>query len=437
MYRPPIQKGADIVGKGFHRSVTLFGLLPPFAVPAPEADRVVADVGQTIFLSASPLGVRGIVTFVWTGLPGCTPQNSEALFCQVVEVGTFSIQVRVQTTGGQDATSPALTVRTTRAPAVAAPVANPNAVFVGEPLNLSVTPFGGASPLTFVWNGLPTGCNPPNASWVQCSPSSAGTYVASVAITDAVNVTVTSPVTAVIVSPGPALTAPTASRSSSDVGQDVQFATTTSGDLGQGEFDWTGLPSGCPSSNSSTVTCVPAAPSNSSVHVRLTYATSLAVVSLSTNFTVFADPTVSAPVATPLRTTAGQAVSFAVRTTPGSGGDLLSWHGLEGACASVANTAEFSCTLPAGNYSIYAVWTDSNGFAVTSSAVHIEVDRSLQSTPPNNGTSLGPDVLPWVGIGILGVSVLAIATLVVLRGRRASRRPMENPPSKPSDEGIE
>lgn len=394
----------------------LWGLSPPFEVSL-RANRTVADVGQTVTFTAAAADGLGTPTFSWSGLPGCPSANLSVLLCPVTTTGQFSVTVTMVTTFGQNATSPPIELVVTADPSIGVPAAVPNPSFVGEPTILSVAVSGGAPPLAVQWFGLPPGCPPANSTTLSCLPTEPGTFETRVVASDAAGLAFYSGFGAVTVAGPPSVAAPLPSRSSVDVGQSVSFTTTLIGSLGAGQLAWTGLPSGCASGNSPTVPCTPTATSNGTVAVRLTYAPGLSVLSNTTSFIVFADPTISVPTASSQVATAGQSVTFSVRTTPGSGNDSIVWSGLPAACA--AATLTLACALPSGNFSVSATWTDSNGFAVTSPSAHVQVvPVNPPATPAPNATAPAPNVVPFVLVG-LGVAVLGAAlALLFLRHRR-------------------
>jgi len=74
-------------------------------------------------------------------------------------------------------------------PTILAASASPAAVDVGVPFHVEVTVGGGAGGYSYSYAGLPTSCAGGNVSNFSCTPSSAGTYHATVTVTDAVGST--------------------------------------------------------------------------------------------------------------------------------------------------------------------------------------------------------------------------------------------------------
>ena len=176
---------------------------------------------------------------------------------------------------------------------------SPATVVVASATNVTVNITGGTPPITFAYRNLPFGCSSENKSAFPCSPSSTGTYVVDVQVTDAVgevatssaNLTVTtgrgSPplITEFVAEPATvAEDHPTVLH----VVAESQSSTPTFS-LSYFFFD---LPPGCAGFNQTDLTCVPQAPGAFMVRVQVsdgfgsfTYA--------STNLTVTGSPAAS------------------------------------------------------------------------------------------------------------------------------------------------
>ena len=182
-----------------------------------------------------------------------------------------------------------------------------------------------------------------------------------------------------------------------DVNQSVTFSVTASGGAGSLAYSWNGLPTGC-SGSAASVTCQPqAAGSGFTITVTVTDGNDFNVTSAPVaSFTVYADPTVSGPSATPSSVDAGQSVTISVVASSGAGGYSYVWSGLPAACGS-PTTDSVTCTPTAAiaSTSITVKVTDANGFAVTSEALVFTVftDPSQASpTPSSSSADLGQTV---------------------------------------------
>lgn len=157
----------------------------------------------------------------------------------------------------------------------------------------------------------------------------------------------------------------TAAPSSIDLGQATTFAVSATLGSGNYQYAWSGLPAGC-SGVFASVLCTPSAIGTSSVSVAVNDSNGFAVLSQTLNFTVYADPTVSVPVASPGSggVDAGQRVMFSTTAEFGTGFDQsYTWSGLPVGCAGATGTITCSgAGLAAGTYSINVTVTDSSGY---------------------------------------------------------------------------
>jgi hypothetical protein len=159
----------------------------------------------------------------------------------------------------------------------------------------------------------------------------------------------------------------TASPSSTDVGQTTVFSVSASGGTSGYRYAWSGLPSSCIGADQPSLFCTTVLAGGFSVAVTVTdsYGTSITTPPLF--FSVYPDPTVVTPTATPGSggVDVGQVVTFSTSASGGSGGYSFAWLGLPG-CPS-QNLPSFLCTTRlSGMLSVSVIATDTNGFAITS-----------------------------------------------------------------------
>lgn len=163
------------------------------AVDQPTAAPASVEVGQTTQLSIVALGGTTPYSYSWTGLPaGCSPSDVDPLTCSPTSAGTSSVTVTVTDSRGITLTSLPVTVTVVQGLAVGAPTASPSSVAVGGTIQLSVAPSGGATPYSYAWNGLPSGCHSADSAQLTCSPSVAGYWNVTVTVTDANGISHTS-----------------------------------------------------------------------------------------------------------------------------------------------------------------------------------------------------------------------------------------------------
>lgn len=136
-------------------------------------------------------------------------------------------------------------------------------VDVGQQLTFSVVASGGGvTNYSYVWQGLPTGCIPPASGTspsYSCIPSQSGVFnVTAVAEPSNGLAAETSTFLLVTVNPDPTVQL---SLNGTPVTLGHNFTLTASASGGSGKFTyaWYGLPSDCPVSNTSSLTCDPMA----------------------------------------------------------------------------------------------------------------------------------------------------------------------------------
>jgi Galactose oxidase, central domain len=121
----------------------------------------------------------------------------------------------------------------------------------------------------YTYTGLPPGCTSVNAAELQCTPTAAGSY--------AVRAEVTAPATAasdaslvLTVDPPPSISSFSASRSSFPLGESTQLSAAPTGGTSPFTYSYSGLPPGCSSVDSSSLSCTPSSTGNFTVTVTLT-----------------------------------------------------------------------------------------------------------------------------------------------------------------------
>ncbi len=224
---------------------------PPVQVSRPILRTVSVDVGQLASFTCNATGGIPPFTYSWTFGDGsvATGQNVIHTFSSP---GTVEVQCTVidslQTTS-QNATS----IVVLSDPSINLLTVNPTSVDLGQTVTLAVEATGGSTEYTYEWMNLPTGCNPGNTASISCQPTTTGTFGVAVNITDSNGFSLISSNLSVNVSPDPSLASFTASPSSLDEGQTIEFAASPSGGVGDLSFAYHNLPTGCESANSTNL----------------------------------------------------------------------------------------------------------------------------------------------------------------------------------------
>ncbi|MCI4325048.1 MAG: hypothetical protein L3K00_04085 [Thermoplasmata archaeon] len=274
------------------------------AVSAP-----VVDVGQTVTLASTVKGVGPNESFEYAGLPsGCGTANVSSLVCRPTAPGTSLITVSVSDAFGQQANGSTV-LEVFPPPRIQGFGAFPPTTSVGGTVEFLLAVSGGApgTPLLSVI-GLPAGCAPPSAELWSCEPDVAGTFRVSATVEDSTGANATAGTTLTV---GPSAAAPLpptilnafAAPDDIPVGGTVTIAVVAEGGATPLHYSYSGLPPGCASTNSSVLSCQPAA--NGTFAVNATVSDSLgrsasALVSVVVRPPVATPPpggTVSPPVA--------------------------------------------------------------------------------------------------------------------------------------------
>jgi len=233
-------------------------------VPTPSASRPSVDVDQAVtFTSAGPTGGTGPYSYSWSGLPtGCIGTATSMVNCTALGSGTFSISVTVTDSIGYSATSSALTFTVYSSPAVSAPTPSRPSGIVGQSVIFSTTGSGGSGGLSYSWTFSSSylGCSTSKNNTVSCTPTHAGNYTANVTVIDSNGGTGTAASGVFHVAPAeapPTISSFVASPSTVTFGTTVTLTVVVNGGVAPLTYAYTGLPGGCPSQNSSTLSCTP------------------------------------------------------------------------------------------------------------------------------------------------------------------------------------
>lgn len=395
------------------------------AVPA--SNPLSMDVGQ--FSSVrfqddfAPVSLTGGSTFIgwsWTSpVSGCVQPTSDPqmLNCGVSSApGVATLTFNVSEGGGYDLISPPLAFTIYPTPSVDSIALAPSETDLGQSVDFSLSVSGGSGDLSAQWTGTPAGCVAGSATVFTCSPTAIGTFNVGATVTDSNGVTSTSTSATLRVLSDPTAAPVTISPVSGklDAGQTMTLTAIASGGTSVFTYSWSGLPSGCVSSNESTISCAPSSDGTFDVQTRVTDSTGFTVSSPSLTVEVAADPTLRAS-QNPVSLVQGQSLDLTINVTGGLAPYTITWTGLPTGCVST-DSPVIACTpTSTGSTTVWAHVTDSNGFVV-STAINLTVSASFF------GTSLSPTV-GWSLIGAVAVAAAAGGALLLMRKRRGRSRP--------------
>jgi hypothetical protein len=270
----------------------------------------------------------------------------------------------------------------------------------GTPFVLTVRtgPLPGTA--SYRYSGMPPGCVGTNSPTFRCTTESPGRYVIHVFVNDSAGFAMALS-TSVVVSAPPEITSFEQNLPVAEVGFPVDLRSVTSGGTGALSFVYSGLPAGCPTQNSATLTCVPSTAGPTVVTAQVT--DSIGVTSLSSvNLAVSDRPTVTAFEVEPAVTDVGQSVVLAALTSAGVGPSAYSFAGLPSGCSSV-DQLSFGCApSAAGSYVVSFAATDSFGALATGrSTLQVNPLPSIASFVASaNQVTIGSSLalsVRWVG----------------------------------------
>jgi hypothetical protein len=275
------------------------------------------------------------------------------------------------------------TANGTVGPYVEAFTATPGTVDVGTPTVLSVTVYGGTTPYTYNYTGLPTGCTSANASTLACTPTAAGNFPLSVNVTDSVG-NHSSATTDLTVVSDLAIASFNATPSTLAVGTRTLLSVVPANGVGPVGYVYVGLPPGCTSQTVPTLPCTPTASGTFALEVTATdgdgpSASAFLNLTVDPAGTVLG-PQISSYGVVPSALVLGNSTTLYLNATGGTGYLAYTYAGLPAGCTTV-NASHLSCTpTTAGVFPLtFSV--------VDAAATTVQVEANLTVYPVGGGGS--------------------------------------------------
>lgn|GEM_PF-2006240 len=389
-----------------------------------------ADAGQTATFHVPYSGGIPPLAYLWNGLPGgCSTANVSSLTCTPQAVGSFNITTTVTDANGTTKTSGGLTFTVVSEP-FASLASTAAELDVGQTLSITATIAGGAPPLTYSWNGLPSGCHANDTtSAVTCVPTTAGTFGVLIGVTDANGAFADSQTLTLLVHAAPTVKM-ASSLTTAETGDPLTVTATPLGGTGVYSLTWSGLPSGCVGGNVSSVQCTVA--TAGTYAIAASAVDTIGGVANGTPITLTVVSRLSVELAvSPTTTASGGLAHFGTTVAGGQGPYRYTWDGLPPSCVAPTN-GTFDCELfDAGTFNVTVHVYDGLGRSASSSQIIV-----VQGSGAGGDTALGGTTGLLVGIAVI-VAVAAIAIALILRRRNApppDDRPVEDTTDPPADQ---
>ncbi len=228
------------------------------------------DVGEMVELRAEVAGGSGVANFSWNDLPiGCgAPGNVSSLSCRIqVEVPSV-VRLVVADRSGLSVSAylrlsvnPAVTVTWEHTP--------PGRLDAGMLLSAEGFASGGTGYYTYAWSDLPPGCTALDTPALGCVPTGGGNFSLRLSAVDADGENVSAPAVNVTIAAAPEIVAFVFDPAAPLEGRTLRLSAEPLGGTGGIEIQWSGLPPGCRSTNSSTLECTPSAAGSYTVKVEV------------------------------------------------------------------------------------------------------------------------------------------------------------------------
>ncbi len=355
-------------------SGTITAVVAPFGVTLTTVAPNPTEVGVTTTFHGAANGTTGPYAYSWIGLPqGCASANSMTVVCAPTSAGSVSVRLSATDAYGEVGLSGAVSLTVTSGLRVTSLSASPSAFDLGGTTTIGTILSGGMGPFFYNFTALPTGCTSANVQNLSCTPTATGTFPLAVQVGDSFLVVANGTGT-VTVNPTPAVASFVAAPSTTDVGVTTTLTVTVTGGTAPFHYAYTGLPSGCSTTDAAALPCTPLSAGLDTITVVVSDASGLGA-SQTLTLTVNPAPGVSSFTASRGATDVGLATVLTAVAAGGTGPLAYHYTGLPLGCPG-ANASSLVCTpTGAGSTTVTVTVTDAVGGAATTTL-------SLTMNPP-------------------------------------------------------
>jgi hypothetical protein len=233
------------------------------------ASPMILDLGEQVTFSVSASSGYGTLSYRYDGLPpGCITNNTPMLPCAPLATGTYEIIVDVTDSNNFTVHSSQVSIVVNQDPTTT--IGASRSIYdSGQIITLSALVSGGTSPFSYSYEALPSGCASSNSPTLSCTPSIIGNYNVTITVTDSRGETAISSVT-IVINPDVSITALAQSLPNVHAGQKVMINVSATGGTKPFSYSFAGLPPGCSTENSPSLTCTPSTSGNYTIKVSVT-----------------------------------------------------------------------------------------------------------------------------------------------------------------------
>ncbi|MGC2033831.1 MAG: hypothetical protein WA761_00120 [Thermoplasmata archaeon] len=313
--------------------------------------------------------------------------SNEILTCAPTGAsGAATIQFMIGESGGYSLRSPDLVYFIHIALRVPVPTASRSSADVGQNVTFSEMPFdNGSDAYDYDWV-LPAGCVGSSSTVTCANLTEPGNVTVFVRVDGPNGTAATSAVLLFPVYSDPAVTLPTASRTSADLGQSIALSSIGSGGSGGLSYNWSGLPEGC-NGSTAIISCRPTAVTTfAQVTVSVTDSNGWTVRSLPLVLTVHSAPSVSLSVRPTSVYEANKAV-FLATVQGGDGNFSFDWGDLPLGCAASTSSVVDCAPSATGTFRVIVTAIDQD-LVGNSSTAELHVSPTVLGLPAVEGYAL-------------------------------------------------
>jgi hypothetical protein len=303
-------------------------------------------------------------------------------------------------------------------PLIAVVSVEPDPVDAGTHVTIAANAQGGAGVYHYSWFGLPTGCVATDSPSFSCNATTAGTFRATVAVSDTVGDLEVSSPSAVVVNPSLQASI-TSLKPAADVGGPLSLLASVAGGAPPYSCAWSisgGAPidQGCqaplavPTTVAGPVSAALLVTDGTGANV------SASPIQVAVNNALIVTVVVAEPNAT---VRVGSPTYFLATVLGGTTPDLVTWFEGNAPISGINGTNATIVPSATGPLSVHAEVTDAAGGMANSSAVSVQVAPApgAQNTSAGGSGSSGVDVADWIAIGLAAVAAVEAVLLVGLR----------------------